>query len=198
VRCFTFFPGDSYNLASLRGCVANFRRNALAARPILVLPDEFLRKRAKRVRVINAPMQRLIDDMIDTMRKAHGVGLAAIQIGVLQRVAVIEIPEEDVRVLINPEILRRGGEREVTEGCLSIPGYRGKLRRSVKVTARALDRHGKEIRIKAEELLAQALEHEIDHLNGILYIDHLETHSNLWKLEPEAIDTEAATEAHSG
>lgn len=169
----------------------------MAARPILVLPNDFLRKRAKRVRVIDAPMQILIDDMIDTMREASGVGLAAIQIGVLQRVAVIEIPEEEVRVLINPEILRREGEREVTEGCLSIPGYRGKLRRSVNVTARALDRNGKEIRIKAQELLAQALEHEIDHLNGILYIDHLEAHKDLWKLELEGIDT-GTMEAHSG
>ena len=170
----------------------------MAARPILVLPNDFLRKRAKRVRVIDAPIQVLIDDMIDTMREASGVGLAAIQIGVLQRVAVIEIPEEEVRVLINPEILRREGEREVTEGCLSIPGYRGKLRRSVNVTARALDRNGKEIRIKAEELLAQALEHEIDHLNGILYIDHLEAHKDLWKLELEGIDTGGTMEAHSG
>ena len=122
--------------------------------------------------------------MIDTMRDAHGVGLAANQVGVLKKIVVIEIPDEDlVRILINPEIIRREGERLVDEGCLSIPGYRGELLRSVKVRVRALDRYGKSIRIKAEGLLSQALEHETDHINGILYIDHLKSHENLWKLE---------------
>ena len=151
-----------------------------------ILPDPVLRQKARRVDKINESLQKLIDDMVDTMRDANGVGLAANQVGVLQRVVVIEIPdEEQVRVLINPEITRREGERVVEEGCLSIPGYRGELTRSLKLRVRALDRHGKQIRIKAEGLLAQALEHETDHINGTLYIDHLESAEKLWKLDPQ-------------
>ena len=150
------------------------------------LPDPVLRQKARRVTKIDAALQKLIDDMIDTMRAASGVGLAANQVGVLQRIVVIEIPEEEeVLVLINPEITRREGERLVEEGCLSIPGYRGELTRSLKVRARALDRDGNMMRIKAEGLLAQALEHETDHINGTLYIDHLESSEKLWKLEPQ-------------
>ena len=150
------------------------------------LPDPVLRQKARRVTRIDDALQKLIDDMIDTMRAASGVGLAANQVGVLQRVVVIEIPEEEeVRILINPEITRREGERVVEEGCLSIPGYRGELTRSLKVRARALDRDGNTVRIKAEGLLAQALEHETDHINGTLYIDHLESSEKLWKLEPQ-------------
>ncbi|MBI4282362.1 MAG: peptide deformylase [Chloroflexi bacterium] len=159
------------------------------------LPDPILRQKARRVSKIDASLQRLIDDMIETMRNANGVGLAANQVGVLQRVVVIEIPEEEqVRVLINPEIVRREGERLVEEGCLSIPGYRGEITRSLKVRVRALDRDGKPLRIKAEGLLAQALEHETDHVNGTLYIDHLESADKLWKLEP--LEAQAQTEAH--
>ena len=150
------------------------------------LPDPVLRQKARRVTKIDAALQKLIDDMIDTMRAASGVGLAANQVGVLQKIVVIEIPEEEeVLVLINPEITRREGERLVEEGCLSIPGYRGELTRSLKVRARALDRDGNTMRIKADGLLAQALEHETDHINGTLYIDHLESSDKLWKLEPQ-------------
>lgn len=150
------------------------------------LPDPVLRQKARRVTKIDDALQKLIDDMIDTMRDASGVGLAANQVGVLQRIVVIEIPEEEeVLVLINPEITRREGERLVEEGCLSIPGYRGELTRSLKVRARALDRDGNAVRIKADGLLAQALEHETDHINGTLYIDHLESSDKLWKLEPQ-------------
>ena len=147
-----------------------------------------LRQKARRVTKIDDALQRLIDDMIDTMREANGVGLAANQVGVLQRVVVIEMPEEEeevVRVLINPEIVRREGERVVEEGCLSIPGYRGELTRSLKVRVRALDRDGNPVRFKAEGLLAQALEHETDHINGTLYIDHLESPEKLWKLQAQ-------------
>ena len=153
---------------------------------IRILPDPVLRQKARRVSKIDNSTQKLIDDMIDTMRAANGVGLAANQVGVLQRIVVIEIPdEEEVRVLINPEITRREGERDVDEGCLSIPGYRGELTRSVKVRVRALDRYGKTVRIKAEGLLAQALEHETDHINGTLYIDHLQNADHLWRLSPQ-------------
>ncbi len=150
------------------------------------IPDPVLRQKARRVSKIDDALHKLIDDMLDTMRDADGVGLAANQVGVLQRVVVIEIPEEDqTRVLINPEIVRREGERVVEEGCLSIPGFRGELVRSVKVRVRALDRDGKPVRFKAEGLLAQALEHETDHINGVLYIDHLESPDKLWKLQPQ-------------
>ena len=145
-----------------------------------------LRQRAKRVGAVNASLQRLIDDMIETMHDSYGVGLAANQVGVLQRVIVLQLPEdEEPRVFINPEIVRREGEREVEEGCLSIPGYRGLVLRSVKVRAKGLDRRGKPVRVKGEELLAQALEHEIDHLDGVLYIDRLVDRDKLWKEEPE-------------
>lgn len=155
---------------------------------IRILPDPVLRQKAKRVTKIDSSTQRLIDDMIDTMRAANGVGLAANQVGILQKIVVIEIPdEEEVRVLINPEVTRREGEREVDEGCLSIPGYRGGLTRSVKVRVRALDRLGKTVRIKAEGLLAQALEHETDHINGILYIDHLQNSDHLWRLNLQEV-----------
>jgi len=147
----------------------------MAVLPIVVYPDPVLRQKAKRVSHIDEAIARLIDDMVDTMHEVGGVGLAAPQVGIPLRVAVIELPEEETLVLVNPQIVKRSGERLVEEGCLSIPGYRGEIKRSVKVTAKGLDRRGKEIRIKGGELLAEALEHEIDHLNGILYIDYLES-----------------------
>lgn len=160
--------------------------------PLRIVPDSILRQRAKRVSSISPSLQRLIDDMVETMRDSHGVGLAANQVGVLQRVIVIQMPEdEEARVFINPEIVRREGQREVEEGCLSIPGYRGLVKRSEQVRAKGLDRKGKVVRVKADELLAQALEHEIDHLNGKLYIDHLVDRDKLWKEEPEEEAVEA-------
>ena len=150
--------------------------------PMHIVPDPLLRRRAKRVSNISHSIQKLIDDMIETMHNSNGVGLAANQIGVLQRVIVIQLPDdEEPRVFINPELTKQEGERDVEEGCLSIPGYRGLVRRSVKVKAKGLDRKGKVVRVNAEELLAQALEHEIDHLNGTLYIDHLVDRDKLWK-----------------
>ena len=158
----------------------------MSVRPVHIVPDPILRQKAKRVRTIGPSVQRLIDDMIETMQNAYGVGLAGNQVGVLQRVIVIQLPEdEEPRVFINPEIVRRDGEREVEEGCLSIPGYRGLVKRSVRVRAKGLDRNGRAVRVNADELLAQALEHEIDHLNGTLYIDHLVERDQLWKEEPQ-------------
>ncbi len=155
--------------------------------PMRIVPDEMLREKAKRVSDVNSSsIRRLIDDMIETMREAQGVGLAANQVGVLQRVIIIQLPEEEEpKILINPELVKQEGEREVEEGCLSIPGYRGIVRRSEKVRVKALDRKGKAIKVKADELLAQALEHEIDHLNGVLYIDRLVDKDSLVKIEPE-------------
>ncbi len=157
----------------------------MAVLPLRLAPDPVLRQKAKRVRNMDGSIERLIDDMLETMPAVSGVGLAAPQVGVPLRVAVIGIPEEETIVLINPEIVKRSGERTVVEGCLSIPGYKGEIQRSVSVTVKGRDRQWKEVRLKATELLAQALEHEIDHLNGMLYIDHLESLDKLYQVEPE-------------
>jgi peptide deformylase len=166
----------------------------VAIRPIRLAGDPILRQKAKKVTTIDASIQRLIDDMIETMRDAPGVGLAANQVGVALRVVVIEIPELDDRsspqrelyTLINPQVVKRSGERQLEEGCLSVPGYKAMVPRSVSVTVKGLDRDGKEVRIKAENnLLAEALEHELDHINGTLYVDHLESMDELVKIEDE-------------
>lgn len=160
----------------------------MAIRPILELPHPMLRQRAKKVRKIDSSVLRLAYDMIDTMQEANGVGLAANQVGVLRRVIVIQLLEEEPRIYINPEIVHREGEREVEEGCLSVPGYKGFITRSIWVKFSALDHTSMLVKLKADGLLSQALEHEIDHLNGILYIDHLESHEMLIKIEPESED----------
>lgn len=157
----------------------------MAIIPIRKAPDPVLRQKAKKVRFFDASLERLIADMRETMHAAPGVGLAAPQVGVPLRVMVIGMPEEADIVLINPQIVRKTGERTVNEGCLSIPGYVGEIKRALSITVKALNAEGKEIRVKGEDLLAQALEHEIDHLNGVLYIDHLESPDKLSKLEPE-------------
>lgn len=151
--------------------------------PILELPHPILRKRARKVRRVDKKLLKLAYDMVDTMEYAGGVGLAANQVGKLQRLIVIRLPEEEARIYINPEILKREGEREVEEGCLSVPGYKGFITRSVWVRFGAIDHESVTVKFKAEELLAQALEHEVDHLNGILYLDHLESHDDLIKIE---------------
>lgn len=157
----------------------------MAVRRICVLPDPVLRQKAKKITVIDGSVRRLIDDMIETMKAASGVGLAAPQVGVSLRVAVIGIPGEEIITLVNPEIVKRQGERLLEEACLSVPGYQGELKRSIWVKVKAQDRQGRDIRIRGDELLAEALEHEIDHLDGILYVDRVEN-NRLWKLVPEA------------
>jgi peptide deformylase len=154
----------------------------MAVMKICAVPDPVLRQKAHKVTSFDNSLQRLIDDMIETMRAVSGVGLAAPQVGVSLRVAVIEIPEEETIVLINPEVVKRWGEREMEEACLSAPGYVGEVKRAVAVKVKAKDRQGKEFRIKGEGLLAQALEHEIDHLDGFVYIDRLESQDKLQKL----------------
>ncbi|MFW6056276.1 MAG: peptide deformylase [Chloroflexota bacterium] len=158
----------------------------MAVRQIVTVPNPVLRERAKRVPLIDSAVHRLIDDMIETMRASHGVGLAAPQVGVSLRVAVIEIPEEDILVLINPEITKTKGERIIEEGCLSVPGYQGEVKRAVTVKVRARNRDGREIRVTAtDDILAQALEHEVDHLEGRLYTDLVESPDHLWRLQAE-------------
>jgi peptide deformylase len=157
----------------------------MAVLPIRVVPDPVLRQKSKRVRTIDGSIHKLMKNMRETMHAASGVGLAAPQIGIPLRVIVIGLPEKEDFALINPQIVKKYGERVVNEGCLSVPGYVGELKRAVTVTVKGRDPTGKEVRIKAKELLAQALQHEIDHLNGVLYIDQLESPEKLRKIEPE-------------
>ncbi len=148
--------------------------------PILEIkkyPDEVLKKKADYVRSINGDLRKLIDDMIETMYNARGIGLAAPQVGVLKRIIVLDTNlTENQRspvVLINPEIVRSEGEIVSEEGCLSIPGFITKIKRKEKVFVKALDRNGKQIEIEGTGLFARALQHEIDHLEGILIIDRI-------------------------
>ena len=159
----------------------------MAIHPFRYLPDPVLREKAKRVPKVDASIRKLIEDMIDSMYEAHGVGLAAPQIGVSLRVIVIGMPDEEPFALVNPEIVKVTGERTVDEGCLSVPGYRAELTRHRTVIAKGIDPETrKEVRIKSkDDLLAQALEHEIDHINGILYIDHLPSLDVLVKIGEE-------------
>ena len=166
----------------------------MAIREILQLPHPLLRQRARRVRAIDRKVLTLAYDMVDTMRRAQGVGLAANQVGELTRVIVIQLPdEEEARIYINPEITLRQGERLVEEGCLSIAGYKGMVTRSVRIRFRALDHTSTTVKLKADDVLSQALEHEVDHLNGILYIDHMEAHEKLMKVT-DATDSDESSE----
>jgi peptide deformylase len=165
--------------------------DAMAIRPILTAEAPILRERTKRVSTIDASLHRLLDDMLETMRDAPGVGLAANQVGVPLQVAVIEI-DERVTELVNPEIVKASGDQLDWEGCLSIPGYVAETGRSARVTVKARDRRGREFRVKGEELFARALQHEIDHLKGTLYIDHLESLDELVRVSASADEADEA------
>ena len=168
-------------------------------REIVTVPAPVLRAKAKRVRKATPEIQTLIDDMVETMRVAPGVGLAAPQVGVSQRVIVVEYAESDdeenpkpakLYAVLNPEITRHGEETELgAEGCLSIPEYMGEIERYSWVTVKGLDRHGKPFKLKAKGWLARIFQHEIDHLNGVLFIDRTD---KIWKIEPEE-EQDAAT-----
>jgi peptide deformylase len=147
----------------------------MAVRPILVVGNPILRSKAKKVSRFDQSVQRVVDDLIDTMRAAPGVGLAAPQIGVPLQIVVIEVEKDTVHVLVNPQITKSKGEVEVEEGCLSVPGYWATLKRAEKVTVRAKDAKGKEVRVSGDGLLGQALQHELDHLRGIVYVDLLDS-----------------------
>ena len=152
----------------------------MALREIRKFPDPVLRQKTDRVTNINGTIERLIDDMVETMHAAPGVGLAANQVGVSLQVAVIDLSTREEKekrhpllVIINPEILSLQGSVVEEEGCLSIPEYAEKVKRAARVKVRAQDRTGKIFELEAEGLLAKALQHEIDHLNGLLFIDRL-------------------------
>ena len=143
----------------------------MAKLKILKVGDETLRKVCRPVDTVTPRIRTLLDDMIQTMRAANGVGLAAPQVGVLRRIVVIETEEDGLIELINPKIIAFSGEQESEEGCLSVPGRWGITRRPMHVTVRAMDRNGKTFDITGSGLLAKAFCHEIDHLDGKLYID---------------------------
>jgi peptide deformylase len=145
--------------------------------PIVKFGDPVLEKPAARVTAFDDELRKLIDDMFESMYAAHGVGLAAPQIGISKRIAVIDVTfKEDPKaklVLINPEIIHKEGKQAGNEGCLSIPEFREQVTRATRATVRAQDVHGKFFEVMGEELLARALQHETDHLNGKLYISHI-------------------------
>lgn len=146
----------------------------MAIRTIRTDEDPILRKKSRIVEVIDDKIKTLVEDMIDTMYDADGVGLAAPQIGILKRIAVVDVYDETgVKILINPEVIATEGEQCELEGCLSVPGKSGLVKRPTKTTVRAMDLSGKTFEITGEGLLAVALCHEIDHLDGILYTDKI-------------------------
>jgi peptide deformylase len=164
----------------------------MAIRRIATTPDPVLRQKAHKVRAFNDDLQQLIDDMVETMRVAPGVGLAAPQVSVSRRVIIVEYGEgsEDpdtpskppkLRILVNPKITRESRQIETgSEACLSIPGYFGEVPRPISVTVEGQDRHGKSVKLKAKNWLGRIIQHEIDHLNGILFIDRA---VDVWRIE---------------
>jgi peptide deformylase len=152
--------------------------NAMTIKPLIILPDPLLRQQSKPIERVDTDLQRLADDMLETMYDAPGIGLAAVQIGVPRRMLVIDVSREgedrQPQVFINPEVITSSDERSVyEEGCLSIPDYYAEVERPATVTVKYLDRNGKVQTIDADGLLATCLQHEIDHLNGVLFIDHI-------------------------
>jgi len=147
----------------------------MAIRTIRQEGDEILKKKSREVEVIDEKILELIQDMIETMHKYDGVGLAAVQVGVLKKIVVIDLYEEGKPpyILINPEIIKTKGVQTVDEGCLSFPNKFAKIERPKEVTVRALNEKGEKITIQGQDLLAQALCHEIDHLNGEVFIDKI-------------------------
>ena len=147
----------------------------MALLQILEFPDPRLRNRAQPVAQVDAALRTLIDDMFETMYAAPGIGLAATQVNVAKRVLVLDLSERrnEPLALINPEILQRAGVEETEEGCLSVPGYFDKVTRAERIRVRALDRDGKQIEFDADGLLAVCIQHEIDHLDGKLFVDYL-------------------------
>ncbi|TPN84126.1 peptide deformylase [Mesorhizobium sp. CU2] len=150
----------------------------MSIKPLIILPDPILRQLSKPVERVDADLRRLADDMLETMYDAPGIGLAAIQIGEPRRLLVIDLAKEgeppQPHVFINPEVLESSDQRSVyEEGCLSIPDYYAEVERPASVRVKYLDRDGKQQEVQAEGLMATCLQHEIDHLNGVLFIDHI-------------------------
>ena len=157
----------------------------MAIRKLRYEGDDILKKKSREVEEIDDKLQTLIDDMIETMHKYNGVGLAAVQVGILKRVVVIDLYDDNGPiVLINPVIIKTKGEQEVDEGCLSFPNKFAKVKRPEEVVAEYTDREGKRMKVKAKELLAQAICHELDHLDGEVFVDKI-LPGTLEYIEPE-------------
>jgi peptide deformylase len=179
----------------------------MAVRPLVFLGEQVLREKAQKVKQIDKSTEKLIDDMIETLHAAGGLGLAANQVGVRQRVVIVDVPfdEEDpgsgkLYALVNPEITYSSPElMESEEGCLSIPYYYGEVVRPESVVVKARDRKWREVKIKATGLLARALQHEIDHLNGVLFVDRMDGMAKLRYVPPkDDVETEAEPLAVAG
>ena len=172
----------------------------MALREIITVGHPRLRERARRVQAITPEIRQLAEDMVETMYEADGVGLAGPQISELTRIIVIELPEDEdvwgsgkLFVVINPEIVRESREVETgIEGCLSVPGYVGEVERATEVLVRGVHTNGKRFRLRPRGYLARVFQHEIDHLNGVLYIDRLTAPEKIWEVKP---GTEEMTEA---
>jgi peptide deformylase len=150
----------------------------MTIKPLIILPDPLLRQVCQPVERVDSELNQLVDDMLETMYEAPGIGLAAIQVGVPRRLLVIDLAKEGEEpaplVFINPKIIRFSDERSTyEEGCLSIPDYYAEVERPATITVTSLDRTGKEVTTEADGLLATCLQHEIDHLDGVLFIDHI-------------------------
>jgi len=157
----------------------------MALRTILTDEDNTLKKRSREVTSFDARLHTLLDDMLETMRDVSGVGLAAVQVGVLRRVVIIEITEDELIELINPEIIETEETQNGVEGCLSFPGIYGMVERPMYVKVKAQDRFGGEITLEGNALLARAVCHEIDHLNGIVFTDHVTEYVDAEKAQEE-------------
>jgi len=147
----------------------------MAVLDVLTYPDPRLRQRAKPVQIVDGGVHRLVDDMAETMYAAPGIGLAAVQVNVLKRVIVIDVSENQtgLKVFINPEILSRSGSLEIEEGCLSVPGVYAPVTRADRIVVQALDREGRAFDIETDGVLAVCIQHEVDHLDGKVFVDYL-------------------------
>ena len=163
----------------------------MTIRPIVTLPDPVLRRKARPVSSFDAGLQSLVDDMIDTMREAPGVGLAAPQVGVSERVIVVEYAEDEdnenapkkLYVMVNPEIKKCSEETDLgTEGCLSVPGWQGEVERTFEVIVKGQTRHGQPMKVKAKGWMARIFQHEIDHIDGVVFTDRA---TKVWKPQAE-------------
>lgn len=168
----------------------------MAVRPILGFDHPVLREKSKKVSRFDGSIVRLLDDLAETMLAAPGAGLAANQVGVALRVCVVKGDENQIHQLVNPELVKGDGVQVGYEGCLSYPGWLGEVARHETVTVKALNRKGKEVRIKSSGFTARAFQHEIDHLDGILFTDRLTSLDTLRRIEEfEGVEEEAAAEA---
>ncbi len=178
----------------------------MALREIITVGDPRLREHSRQVKTITPELKQLIHDMIETMHAADGIGLAAPQIAELVRVVVIEVPEDEdiwgsgkLYVIINPEIVKASRDTEVgIEGCLSVPGYIGEVERAGEVVVRGLNADGKRFRLRPRGYLARVFQHEIDHLNGVLYIDRLTAKDKIWEVKPGTEETTEVERASEG